>query len=187
MNTIVKKVSAAAIFCMLAAPAALASDGAQDTVRDARGNDVVSTFGDCVRTKWIVSGNTCGQLRLAKEERTVYFDFNSARLTKESKTKLDTLLGTIRASKQVKSVDIVGYADRIGGQSSYNQALSKRRARAVKAYLASKGYRDTRNVEVRGLGASDSVTSCDAELPRAELIECLKADRRVEVELNLAQ
>lgn len=186
MNTIVKKASAAAIMCMLAAPAAFAGS-VQDVVVDARGDSVVSTFGDCVRTKWEVASNTCkGKLRLAKDERTIYFDFNSSRLTMDSKKKLNALVKTIRESKQVKSVDIIGYADRIGGQGGYNQKLSMRRAQAVKSYLASKGYKDTRNVEVRGLGVADSKTSCDGVKERKALIACLAEDRRVEIELNTA-
>lgn len=190
MNTIVKKASAAALMCVLAAPAAFAgSASVQDVVVDARGESVVSTFGDCVRTKWEVSTDGCGitKMKLAKEERTIYFDFNSSRLTMDSKKKLNSLVKKIRESKQVKNVDIVGFADRIGGQSSYNQKLSMKRAQAVKSYLAVKGYKDTRNVEVRGLGASNSVTKCDDIKDKKALISCLAEDRRVEIELNLAK
>ena len=86
-------------------------------------------------------------------------------------------------SKEVESVDIVGYADEIG-KNSYNKKLSIRRAETVKAYLAAKGLK-TRHVRVEGLGATNSVTHCDSKMPRKELIACLAPDRRVEIELNL--
>ena len=70
------------------------------------------------------------------------------------------------------------------GKPSYNKKLSQKRAATVKSYLAAKGLK-TKNVVVEGLGEANSLTHCDAKLPRKELISCLAADRRVEIQLNV--
>jgi outer membrane protein OmpA-like peptidoglycan-associated protein len=180
----------AAVGVMLAPAASFAAPGGSfhDVVKDARGNVVTSTNGNCVETKWMSNKDECKgrrsiQLRLTKEQRTVYFDFNKSTLNAKEKKKLDEVSKIIIASKEVENVDIVGYADMIG-KPSYNKKLSTRRAQTVKSYLAGKGLK-TRKVRVEGLGEANSVTQCNADLPRNELIACLAADRRVEIELNV--
>src|SRR5271154_923291 len=184
MNTI-RKISVLAALSVMLAPAAFAAD-MHDVVTDARGNVVTSSDGNCVRTQWEGKTDECnghhahGILsRLTKEQRTVYFDFNKSTLNAHEKKKLDEVSKMIVDSKEVESVDIVGYTDEIG-KSSYNKKLSSRRAETVKAYLAAKGLK-TRHVRVEGLGATNSVTHCDSKLPRKELISCLAPDRRVEI------
>ncbi len=185
---IIKKASVLAALSVMLAPAAFAAD-TRDVVTDARGNVITSTDGNCVRTQWEGKSDQCGHRahgilsKLTKEQRTVYFDFNKSTLNAHEKKKLDEVSQMIVESKEVESVDIVGYADEIG-KSSYNKKLSMRRAETVKAYLANKGLK-TRHVRLEGLGSSNSVTSCDSKMPRKELISCLAPDRRVEMELNL--
>jgi len=191
----IKKASLLAAVGAMLIPAAAFSAAVSsyhDVVKDARGNVVVSTNGNCVETQWTSATNQCigGKIRhisdrLSKEQRTVYFDFNKSTLNATEKAKLDEVSKIIIDSKEVESVDIVGYADQIG-KSSYNKKLSEHRAYTVKKYLAVKGLK-TRNVRVEGLGATNSVTHCDAKLDRAALIACLAADRRVEIELNVKQ
>jgi len=91
----------------------------------------------------------------------------------------------LKQIRNVESVNIVGHADRIGGDS-YNTRLSQKRANAVKNYLASKGIK-VRSASVRAVGESESVTACNAEMKQKGLVSCLAEDRRVEVELNLAK
>jgi outer membrane protein OmpA-like peptidoglycan-associated protein len=164
---------------------------AQDTaphqvVNDADQDVVVSTNGNCVVTKWTSNVDECKtSVRLSKEQRTVYFDFNKSTLNASEKAKLDNVAKAVKASKEVKSVDIVGFADQIGN-NSYNASLSKRRAETVKSYLSAKGLK-TNKVRVEGMGEENPVTNCDSSAPRAELIACLAADRRVEVMLNLVK
>ena len=122
---------------------------------------------------------------LSREQRTVYFDFNRSTLNAHEKAKLDGLSQAIVASKRVESVDIVGFADKIG-KPSYNKALSTKRANNVKAFLSSKGLK-TRNVRVEGMGEDKPVTSCDDSMARKDLINCLAEDRRVEIRLNLVR
>lgn len=175
---------------LLPAAAMASSQMPHDVVKDTGGNVVTSTNGNCVITQWTGSVDEChGVIRdvhkLSKEQRTVYFDFNKSTLNANEKAKLDSLAKIIGASKDVSSVDIVGYADQIGN-SGYNQALSKRRADTVKSFLSSKGLK-TRKVRVEAMGESKPVTDCDANQDRSALIACLAADRRVEIELNFVK
>lgn len=172
-------------------PAASATThmAAHDTVKDMHGSVVLSTNGNCVITKWMSATDDCMMnrdvRRLSKEQRTVYFDFNRSTLNAAEKAKLDSLAKVIASSKEVASVDIVGYADKIG-KSGYNKTLSTRRASTVKSFLAAKGLK-TRKVRVEGMGDTMPITDCDMDGDRAELISCLAADRRVEIELNFVK
>lgn len=176
MKQLVKATMVAAASAMVLAGAAQAAP--KDVVKDERANVVVNTFGNCVRTKWDAAYDGC----TASEARTVYFDFNSARLTPAAKAKLDSLVDIIKNSTTVESVSIIGYADMIGS-SDYNYGLSKRRAKAVQRYLASKGYHDTANTDIRSFGEDAPVSNCEG-VTGNELRACLWRDRRVEIELN---
>ena len=185
----IKKASLLAAVGIVLASSAFAATY-NDVVHDVRGNVVTSTNGNCVETQWNSTTNECGGVvkgdirsRLTKEQRTVYFDFNKSTLSATEKKKLDEVSKIILDSKQVENVNIVGYADMIG-KPSYNKKLSQKRAATVKSYLAAKGLK-TKNVVVEGLGEANSLTHCDAKLPRKELISCLAADRRVEIQLNV--
>lgn len=185
-----KKASLLAAVSVVLVPAAFAADASfHQVVKDSRGNVVTSTNGNCVITQWENAVDECSgkkdiRSRLTKEQRTVYFDFNKSTLNATEKKKLDEVSKIIVESKQVESVDIVGYTDTIG-KASYNKKLSQKRAQTVKAYLATKGLK-TKNVKVEGLGEANSA-HCDATLPRKELIACLAPDRRVEIQLNVKQ
>lgn len=195
MITIKQASILAAVGVMLAPVAVFAADqDLRNVVKDARGNVVTSTDGNCVRSQWANGVDECNgskvarhdiRSRLSKEDRTVYFDFNKSTLNAHEKAKLDDVSKIILDSKEVESVDIVGYTDEIG-KSSYNKRLSQHRAATVKSYLAAKGLK-TKNVRVEGLGEANSVTHCDNKLPHKELISCLAADRRVEIELNVTK
>lgn len=191
MITLRKASLLAAISVMLAPAAAFAAMAPHDVVKDARGNVVTSSNGNCVITQWQSRTDECTGVRgkrnilsrLSKEERTVYFDFNKSTINSNEKRKLDEVSKIILDSREVANVDIVGYADMIG-KDSYNKKLSMKRAQTVKAYLAAKGLK-TRKVRVEGLGSTNSVTHCDSKQNRSDLIACLAADRRVEIELNV--
>ena len=190
MKKLLTTLSIATVAALTLAPSAFAhrhaghaSSLTNDVVIDARNNPVVTKTGDCVYTKWQGNGPKCMHIGITLEERTVYFEFDKSRLTPAAQRKLDSLIGKIRHAKAVESVNIVGYADRLG-TDDYNTRLSHARAVTVEKYLSSKGHLRTRNVEVRALGESRPTTSCNQQ-NRKELIACLQPDRRVEVELNL--
>ncbi|MFZ2855482.1 MAG: OmpA family protein [Rhodocyclaceae bacterium] len=109
------------------------------------------------------------------------FDFNKADLRPAGKSSLDAFL------EKMKGIDpeviiAVGHADRFGSDS-YNQALSERRAVAVKTYL-SKGIEGNR-IHTEGRGEQQPVTKpgeCRGA-KSAKVIACLQPDRRVDVEV----
>ena len=153
----------------------------KSVVHSTNGNPVVSSFGDCVITKWDSKGNNCTQVAtLDIEMRTVYFAFNSSNLTPAAKAKLTSLAKALK-SKNVKSVKIVGFTDEIG-TNSYNLRLSQRRANSVASFLKAKGIVVKGSSEVRGLGESASKSECTT-VKGNELKACLWRDRRVEVEI----
>jgi OOP family OmpA-OmpF porin len=83
-------------------------------------------------------------------------------------------------------ITVEGHTDRIG-TPEYNQTLSLQRADAVKSYLVSNGKLDAGSITAVGKSESQPVTKdgdCKGNVASAQLIECLKADRRVEIELT---
>lgn len=186
MNMLTKTTILAAVGAAMIAGAATARDN-RDVVHDNQGHVVQNTFSNCVRTKWVNDHDECAAIEQAAavnvdlEARTVYFDFDSAVLTPAGRAKLDSLAASI--SGRVESVSVYGYADMIG-TSQYNRRLSAKRAEAVRSYIANKGI-PTAGADVRALGEDTPNTDCKG-LPRNEQIRCLWRDRRVEVELNVA-
>ena len=189
MNSFKLSTVLAAAGALLIATSASAGHGShmggmvtQQVVHSSDGNPVVNSFGTCVVTKWESKGNDCTAVvsGLDVEQRTVYFNFNSSKLTPAAKAKLDMLARTLK-SKKVHSVKIVGYTDEIGTQS-YNMRLSQARANTVASYLKGKGIVVKGNSEVRGLGESSSKSQCQG-VKGNDLKACLWRDRRVEVEI----
>lgn len=113
------------------------------------------------------------------------FAFNKAVLTPAGKTAIDReVLAKLAEFGPVDQVTVSGHTDRLGSQQ-YNQALSERRAAAVKGYLVSKGV-DANRIDTIGYGKTQPVSgvSCPDSLGRAKLIECLEPHRRVVVEIK---
>lgn len=119
---------------------------------------------------------------VADESQSVYFDFSSATIKSSERRKLDRLIRTIKESPAIESVDIIGHTDPVGGVA-VNRALSQKRAATVEKYLRGKGVKVSA-AEITGLGALEPAVRCDPEMPRSQLITCLKSDRRVEVRFN---
>lgn len=204
--------SSKSVFCSvvvaLLATASVAHAETMDTgkVVEDRGDHVVRSiaFGTCVRTKWEVGTDVCAPVKevvaeapkpapqpvvrtvLGTEEKTVYFPFDSAVLSDEAKQRLDGVADKLGKAQDVKSAQIVGYADHIGA-SDYNEHLSKRRAESVQKYLGERGYLRTQVAEVRAMGEAQPVSTCDSSLARSQAIECLSPDRRVEVEIQYTE
>lgn len=173
---------------ILIQPAHAARD-LRDVVHDDRSNKVLNTFGNCVRTQWVSKSDECGgkagrrAINIGKEERTIYFEFNKATLTAESRRKLDTLANVLSHDSSVRSASIVGYADRIGS-AGFNDKLSQKRAFAVKEYLSKRGYLNTTVADTQWVGETEPVTSCAQTLAKPDLVNCLAKDRRVEVQID---
>ena len=109
---------------------------------------------------------------------TELFAFNSADLTMPQ-PRLDEIAAALTADPTITDVDITGYADRLGS-APYNQALSERRAGAVRDYLVARGIAADR-LKAYGKGEANPVVVC-TDKNRAALIQCLEPNRRVEVE-----
>lgn len=109
---------------------------------------------------------------------TELFAFDSAEL-RMPQPKLDELATLLNTESDIDQIVITGHTDRLGAES-YNQALSERRARAVKNYLVSRGVSADR-LRAEGKGETSPVVQCDNQA-RSALIRCLQPNRRVEVE-----
>lgn len=197
------KVMLAAFLMISASGAAFASapscigEGHYDVVRDAASGTIVhSTSGACVRTHWVVDHDPCGAIAgvvppianvkiLSKEDQTVYFGFNKTSLDPEMVARLDALSASLKGNSKVIGVRIIGYADRIGN-AGYNEKLSQKRAENVRQYLIAKGLVTAKLTKTKWVGSKESRTNCPPNLKRTELIECLKKDRRVEIEVDYA-
>jgi len=106
--------------------------------------------------------------------RGVTFAFDSAEIDPASAVVLDVAADPIRERSGMR-VTVEGHTDSVGAES-YNQALSLRRAEAVRRYLVRKGVPAER-LTARGLGESDPVASNEAADGRAR-------NRRVELEVT---
>lgn len=181
-----------------AAPVALAAS-AQDAAWDERAQPVSDSNGKCVRTKWVDASDPCAPPAPAPapvaapapapmpvvtlEQRTLYFDFDSAALDAAATAKLDQLSQVINQSQAIADVRIHGYTDQFGSMS-YNEALANQRAAAVKSYLDARSRLSSTVGDVRGLGKSMPAEGCGAVKARTDKIACMAAERRVEVEFK---
>ncbi|MEW6999395.1 OmpA family protein [Colwelliaceae bacterium BS250] len=82
----------------------------------------------------------------------VYFDFNSAELSADSKLVLDSHIKTMQTIAQGQIV-LQGHTDQVGGEK-FNHTLAKRRATAVWIYLAESGVSEERLLAV-SMGKGD--------------------------------
>lgn len=85
-------------------------------------------------------------------------------------------------------IRVIGHTDRFGSDA-YNQALSQRRAEAVKAHLVTVGGIAEGRIDAEGRGKAEPVTApgqCPGKRSAAT-IACLQPDRRVDVEVSGTQ
>ncbi|MGC4011724.1 MAG: outer membrane protein assembly factor BamE [Pseudomonas sp.] len=85
---------------------------------------------------------------------------------------------------QLQSIDIVGYTDRIGSADS-NNALSLRRANAVRDYLVKRGIPGS-IITVDGRGSAEPLVSCPGP-KSAAVIDCLAPNRRTTIAIQSTQ
>ena len=108
---------------------------------------------------------------------TVTFGFNRDRLTEEAQSALDKLAQDIQGNKRY-FIAVEGFTDSTGARE-YNEALSRRRADAVMAYLVSKHDVPVYRIHLVGLGPDKPVDDSHTASARAK-------NRRVEVRVYTA-
>ncbi len=114
-----------------------------------------------------------------EHDRTVYFAFNSDKLSAQSRHTLNDVARILNNDHNIGGVEIVGYADSIGAED-YNRDLSERRAMAVQKYLVARGAEGVNVGDIHWVGETRSSETCgDRETKRT--IACLAEDRKVEI------
>ena len=98
------------------------------------------------------------------------FKVGSAELPELLKKQLDVFAEVLRSKKGTsRQIRVVGHAD-ASGTPEVNQALSVKRAEAVKAYLVEKGA-DASMLTVVGQGSSDPVNPANPLAPENRRVE----------------
>lgn len=103
-------------------------------------------------------------------------------INQAGKEKLDEFAAKVKTFDRLTAIRITGHTDRLG-DDAYNQRLSQARAETVRRYLINRGV-PAGVMSAVGMGESLPVQECTGSLPRSELIECLKPNRRVEIEVE---
>lgn len=195
--------SLAGFLALLASPSFAKSE---DAAYDKTQKPVVDARGNCVRTKWMDETNPCDPKApppepvaeapkpkpkpmpvISREQRTIYFEFDSYKITPESATKIEQLAGIVSGSKEISDVHIHGYTDQFGSDS-YNSVLATKRAEAVRDYFRSRisPYSGVvlHEADVKGLGKAEAQGCKEKSKKRAERIACMADQRRVEFEFK---
>ena len=124
----------------------------------------------------IAGGGTDLYDRLARDGRVatqgILFDFGSARIRPESTPTLEEI-GTMLQEHADLRLSIEGHTDAVGDDAS-NEALSRERAAAVRAFLIERYGIDAARLESAGLGEAAPVASNDTPEGRQQ-------NRRVEL------
>lgn len=106
-----------------------------------------------------------------------HFDFDKSDLKAGDKRELDDAAAKLR-NMNVDSITVTGHTDSVG-TDAYNQALSERRAAAVKGYLVDKGV-SSGAIHAHGRGESQPVADNKSADGRAK-------NRRVDIEFRATQ
>lgn len=108
----------------------------------------------------------------------ILFPFDSSVLSNEGKDAVSTI---IKSSEKFEDpqFEVYGYTDRLGSEA-YNAKLSQERADSVSAEFANQGI-NTKVAEGKGKANPVTGDKCANIKSRKPLIDCLSADRRVEV------
>lgn len=106
------------------------------------------------------------------------FAFDSAKLADAGKARLAEVVRSLGPRINEVNLVVVGYTDRIGS-NAYNQALSQRRANAVRDYLVQQGI-PAASIRAEGRGSTEPLVDC-AGSGGAALVTCLAPNRRVEI------
>ncbi|WP_407312711.1 type VI secretion system membrane subunit TssM [Pseudomonas sp. nanlin1] len=107
-------------------------------------------------------------------------DFQS--LKSEGQRQLNAIAGKLLSTPNVGKIVIAGHADPLGDLQG-NLQVSRERAQTVKTYLIGKGV-PAELIDAVGEGSDKPLVRCDMQQSRAQLIQCLEPNRRVEIEVR---
>ena len=107
-------------------------------------------------------------------KNNVYFDFDKSDIRSDAKNILNDILEFLLFNQHLEMV-LTGHADD-RGSLDYNQALSERRAKAVKDFFVSGGL-DPNRIKISGKGESEPAAKGNTE-------EAYQKNRRVEIDFR---
>jgi outer membrane protein OmpA-like peptidoglycan-associated protein len=109
---------------------------------------------------------------LVPESFLLYFQFNSNKLTKESRLLIPAILESV-GKRDSKDISVIGHTDRTGNDA-YNQKLSLKRARAVYDILAAENV-DSEDISINYHGEGNPLvpTADNVAEPRNRRVEVL--------------
>lgn len=110
-----------------------------------------------------------GRIEITEKVR---FDFGSATVSASSRPLLMDVAAAINADPDLVRIEVRGHTDDVG-TTRYNLALSRRRARAVRAVLINEGGVSPRRLTAKGYGESQPLDTNETDSGRS-------ANRRVE-------
>lgn len=134
--------------------------------KDSDGDGVLDPADQCPDTPRGTAVDSMGCPRKGSVTlKGVNFEFNSAKLTSESRPLLDEVASDLTKHPRLK-VELEGHTDSVGADA-YNLKLSQQRADAVRGYLISQGVAPSQ-LTAKGYGESKPLVSNAAAEGRAE-------------------
>ncbi|WP_299825286.1 OmpA family protein [uncultured Pontibacter sp.] len=152
---------------------------------DSDGDGVADNEDACPNTPGPGTANGCPELDAATKkilEEKVRFEFDRARVQEGYKQLLDSIV-TVLGKYPDHVLLIKGHADHVGSEE-YNQALSERRAQAVKDYLIERGVQNPDRLVTRGYGESQPLVKVNERLSKRRTESARARNRRVGFEMN---
>ncbi|WP_262501857.1 OmpA family protein [Pontibacter korlensis] len=152
---------------------------------DSDGDGVPDNEDACPNSAGTAETKGCPELdeaTLKLIEEKVRFEFDRARVQDSYKQLLDSI--TVALQKYPDHVLLIkGHADHIGSEE-YNQALSERRAEAVKEYLIQQGVQNPDRLVTKGYGETQPLVKVNERLSRRRTEKQRAQNRRVGFEMN---
>ncbi|MDH7913847.1 OmpA family protein [Winogradskyella sp. SYSU M77433] len=149
---------------------------------DTDGDGILDKDDKCPNEAGTAANNGCPEIKPTQEvmetlnsyARTILFDTGKASFQKETDQVLQAMVAIFKEYPQANFA-IEGHTDSVGAKST-NQALSDRRANAVRDYLIANGIKAER-LTAKGYGEENPIATNKTRAGRAE-------NRRVEVKLT---
>jgi len=107
----------------------------------------------------------------AKIDLEIYFDYNSSAITPKAEPQLGQLAQALRDPSMDNAVVVLAGHTDARGSDEYNQALSERRAEAVKTYLIQKQNVPAQNLSTAGYGKRDLKNSAQPYAPENRRVQ----------------